>query len=97
MTDTIIPTGDLGSSREFIATLRREIEERRQEFHEKIRRIRQRAETDERHEADRLYFETEPLRLQMEAMILAVAQYEGLKNPAAVMILCNEQTVGEKP
>ncbi len=86
MTDSIIPISDLEASKEFIATLRREIEERRQEFYERVRRIQQRARVDEHHEAAKLYFETEPLRLQMEAMILAVANYESLKAPAAITI-----------
>ena len=86
MTDSIIPTGDLASSIEFIANLRRQINERRQECYEKIERIRQRAEADERYEADRLYFDTEPLRRQMESMIKCVADYESLKHPAAVFI-----------
>jgi hypothetical protein len=83
MIESIIPTGDLESSREFIAKLQLEIDMCRQEYHEKIRRIRQRAEADERHEADRLYFNTEPLRRQMEAMIRRVADCESLKGPAS--------------
>ncbi len=86
MTDSIIPTGDLTSAKEFIADLRRQIEERRIACHEKIQRIRQRAEADENYELEREYFDIEPLRRQMEAMILTIADYESLKAPAPVLV-----------
>jgi hypothetical protein len=86
MTDSIIPTDDLASARDFIASLRRLIDDRRQEYHEKIQYIRQRAQADERYEEERFYFETEPLRKQMETMILRVADYESLRMPPPTII-----------
>lgn len=83
MTDSIIPTGHLAEARKFIADLRYRIEERRQEMHEKIQRLEQRARADRESEQERAYFEIEPLRRQMEAMIQAVADYESLKAPAS--------------
>ena len=79
MTDTIIPTDDLSDARNFIAQVRREIDKRRQACYEKVRRIRQQARVDEDNEHERLYFETEPLRKQMEAMIQTLTTYEASK------------------
>ena len=86
MADSIIPTGDIAEVQEFIANLRRQIEERREARYEKIQRIRQRAEADEIHEIEREYFDIEPLRRQMEAMILTVAAWEALKAPDPVIM-----------
>lgn len=86
MTDTIIPTGDLSEAREFIARLRREIEERQQAYHEKVQRIRQRAKADEYYEQERFYLETEQLRRQMEALIQNVADYESIQKPSPTIV-----------
>lgn len=95
MADSIIPTGDLESAREFIANLRQKIEERGRACHEKIQRIRQRARADEDYEQERTYIETEPLRKQMEAMIQRVVTYESLKAPAPMIVPANGQQAGE--
>lgn len=81
MADSIIPTSDAESSREFIAKLRQQIQERHRVCHERIQRIRQRARADEDHELELDYFETELLCRQMEAMIQCVATYESLQMP----------------
>ena len=72
---------DLSDVKEAIRRLQFQIEERADELRQKIDRIRQRAEADERYEANRAYDEVEPLRRQMEAMILSVAKYEALQMP----------------
>ena len=77
---------DLASVKEAVAELRLKIEERMRECGEKVQRIRQRAEADERQENNRAYLEIEPLRRQMKAMILSVAQYERLQMPPPMIM-----------
>ena len=86
MTDSIVLTGDLDASKEFIAEMRRLIEEHRHDLYERIQRIRQRAMADEIAAKDRAHAEIEPLRRQMEAVIRAVAEYESLKASMPVII-----------
>jgi len=86
MTDSIIPTGSVDEAKAFIADLRRQIDERRHECHEKIQRIRDRARADEDYELERAHLEILPLRKQMEAMTLTLVEYESLKAPAPMIV-----------
>ena len=85
-----VQLGDLSNVKDAIADLRRQIEERTYQLREKIERIRRLAEADERYEAERAYFETEPLRRQMEAMILSMANYESLQMPPRTIVLLDK-------
>ena len=62
------------------------IDDRMQELHEKIERIRYDAKHYERDAVDRAYAEIEPMRRQMEAMILTLADYESLRMPPRIFI-----------
>ena len=83
---------DLSDVKEAIRRLQFQIEERADELRQKIDRIRQRAEADERYEANRAYDEVEPLRRQMEAMILSVAKYEALQMPPRTIRIFDDKS-----
>jgi hypothetical protein len=86
MPDSVIPTDDLAAAKENIDRLRLEIEDRMAKYHGKVERIRDDAKRRELEEGYRAHAEVEPLRRQMEVLILAVARYESLKAPAPVII-----------
>ena len=72
---------DTTTIREQINRLKWEIDDRRRDLHDKIMRLREDAKLYERDASDRAYSEIEPLRLQMEAMIKSLSDYESLQAP----------------
>lgn len=77
---------DMAEFKANILALKIQIEDSREALHDKIERIRDNARSYERDAIDRHYAETEPMRRQMEAMILACADYESLKAPPPVIV-----------
>ena len=80
---------DTEAVKAFILDLRIKIDDRMQELHEKIERIRDNAKHYERDAVDRAYAEIEPMRRQMEAMISTLGTYESLRMPPPRIIFAN--------
>jgi len=76
---------DTDATKAFIIDLRVRIDDRMQELHEKILRIRDDAKNYERDAVDRAYAEIEPMRRQMEAMISTLGTYESLRMPSRII------------
>jgi hypothetical protein len=87
MTDLM--SNDVAAVKEAIQELRLKIEDRMAELHDKVKRIRDYAKETERHEVARAHAEIEPMRRQMESMVLSLARYEELKNPRTITIPAN--------
>lgn len=83
--DSLLTLGTIESTKAAISRLLCEIEERMAELGDQVRRIRDRAKQDEQVAVERAHYEVEPLRRQMEALVLNAAQYESLQDPAAVL------------
>jgi hypothetical protein len=77
---------DTDSTKAFIRDLKVQIDDRMQELCDKITRIRDDAKCYERDAVERAYAEIEPMRRQMEAMILTLADYESLRAPPPILI-----------
>ena len=90
--EQLIPTGNVDEAKQFIAEMQCRIQDRTAELRETIQRIRDRAKHDERYEAERAYAEIEPLRRQMEAMILSVVDIASLEMPAPTIRIIDEHS-----
>jgi hypothetical protein len=78
---------DSATIKEEITRLKWEIDEKMRDLHDKVMRIRDDAKHYERDAYDRAYADIEPMRRQMEAMILSVADYESLRAPAPFVLV----------
>lgn len=85
----MIMDADTAFLRGQILELKVKIDDCIQALHDKVERIRDDARNYERDAIDRSYYEIEPMRRQMEAMIFAVSNYESLRVPMPVIIKTN--------
>ena len=84
--DPTMADADIAAVKKQILDFKMQISDHMQSLLDKIERIRDNAERYERDAIDRTYAEIEPMRRQMEAMILALADYESLRAPPPVYV-----------